>query len=70
MWILFPLLSARRTVIEPMPDTSYPAFTVSCAVERRAGFIITNVFLPMATLTFLSLMQFMLPGDNDFSPMC
>ena len=69
LWLLFPILGCKRTVVEPMPNTTYPAYRISCAVERRPGFIITNVFLPMATLTFLSLMQFMLPGEHDMAAM-
>jgi hypothetical protein len=69
LWILFPHLRVQRTSVDPMPNTTYPALKLSCLVERRAGFVVTNVFLPMCVLTTLSLLQFLMPGDFSSSGM-
>ena len=34
-------------------------------VARRPGFVLTNVVIPMSTLTLLAILQFLLPGTHD-----
>lgn len=64
LWRLYPHVALRHTIVTPMPDTTYPAVSVSVLVKRRPGFVLINVFTPMLVLTFLILMQFFLPPDQ------
>ena len=49
---------------KPMPETTYPALKVSTLVIRRPIYFYANVIVPMASLTFLALLQFQLPGER------
>ena len=48
------------------PDRQFPAIIASFTVQRRPGFYLVNVALPMLIFSFLSLFSFGIPWDpND-----
>ena len=65
LWELHDSAMVEPETIEPMPQTSYPALRVSALVARKPPYYIVNVIIPMASLTFLALLQFLLDGQRE-----
>ena len=65
LWQLHDRVLVEPETNKPMPETSYPALRVSTLVVRRPVYFYINVIVPMASLTLLAHLQFMLPGERE-----
>ena len=65
LWRLHNRALVELDVNQPMPETTYPALKVNTLVMRRPVYFLLNVIVPLALLTFLSLLQFLLPGQRS-----
>lgn len=64
LWDLHDCAMVDREVVEPMPGTSYPALRISALVTRKPIYFYVNVIVPLCSLTFLGLLQFLLPAER------
>ena len=67
LWRLHNRALVELDVNQPMPETTYPALKVNTLVVRRPVYFLLNVIVPLASLTFLALLQFLLPGQTSGS---
>ena len=65
LWKLHDRVLVEPETNQPMPETTYPALRVSTLVIRRPVYFYINVIVPMASLTLLAHLQFMLPGERE-----
>ncbi|KAL1508329.1 hypothetical protein AB1Y20_004439 [Prymnesium parvum] len=62
MWKLYPGMNLSVKQLRPMPGTTYPSLSFAALVIRKPSYFIANTVIPLSTLTFLALLQFLLPG--------
>jgi hypothetical protein len=65
LWELHGTAMVEIESVQPMPKTTYPALRVSALVSRKPAYIIAHVIVPMSSLTFLGLLQFLLPSERQ-----
>ena len=65
LWGLHDRALVEHDAVEPMPATTYPALRISTLVWRKPIYFLVNVIVPMSSLTFLGLLQFLLEGERE-----
>lgn len=65
LWQLHDIAMVEVESVEPMPKTTYPALRISALVSRKPAYFLANVIVPMSTLAFLGLLQFLLPCERE-----
>lgn len=67
MWHLSTSMHLQSATVNPMPKCTYPAILFSALIMRKPMYFIANAVFPLCSLTFLALLQFLLPGERESS---